>query len=59
LRSIDNLGAVLPDLLGWKSDELNESPLLCAVIDNRLDVLKQLFALKPNVMEEVLHLRCG
>ncbi|KAI9451557.1 hypothetical protein BJY52DRAFT_1297191 [Lactarius psammicola] len=57
LKSINNLGAVLPDLLGWQSDELNESPLLCAVIDNRLDVLKQLFALKPNLMEEVLHLR--
>jgi len=59
LRSIDNPDAVLPDLLGWQSDELNESPLLCAVIDNRLDVLKQLFGLRPNLMEEVLHLRCG
>ncbi|KAH9022591.1 hypothetical protein EDB84DRAFT_1564938 [Lactarius hengduanensis] len=57
LKSIDNLGAVLPDLLGWKPDELNESPLLCAVIDNKIDVLKQLFALKPNLMEEALHLR--
>ena len=59
LRSIDNLGAVLPDLLGWQSDELNESPLLCAVIENRPDVLKQLFALKPSLMEEALHLRYG
>ncbi len=59
LRSIDNPDAVLPDLLGWQSDELNESPLLCAVINNRLDVLKQLFALRPNLMEEVLHLRYG
>ncbi|KAI9451558.1 hypothetical protein BJY52DRAFT_1297200 [Lactarius psammicola] len=57
LRSIDNLGTVLPDLLGWQSDELNESPLLGAVIGNKLDVLKQLFALKPNLMEGVLHLR--
>ncbi|KAH9034021.1 hypothetical protein EDB83DRAFT_2296389 [Lactarius deliciosus] len=57
LKSIDNLGAVLPDLLGWKFDELNETPLLCAVIDNKIDVLKQLFALKPNLMEEALHLR--
>ena len=59
LRSIDNLGAVLPDLLGWRSNELNESPLLCAVIDNRLNVLKQLLTLKPSLMEEALHLRCG
>ena len=59
LRSIDNLGAVLPDLLGWRSNELNESPLLCAVIDNRLNILKQLLALKPSLMEEALHLRCG
>ncbi|KAH8991543.1 hypothetical protein EDB92DRAFT_1945881 [Lactarius akahatsu] len=57
LTGIDNLGAVLPDLLGWKPDELNESPLLCAVIDDRIDVLKQLFTLKPNLMEEALHLR--
>ncbi|KAH9057582.1 hypothetical protein EDB87DRAFT_1686168 [Lactarius vividus] len=57
LKSIDNLGAVLPDLLGWKPDELNESPLLCAVIDDKIDILKQLFALKPNLMEEALHLR--
>ena len=59
LKNIDNLGAVLPDLLGWNSDELNESPLLCAVINNKLDILKQMFALKPTSMEEALHLRCG
>ena len=59
LKSVDNLGDVLPDLLGWKSDELNESPLLSAVVYNRLDVLKQMFALKPSSMEEALHLRCG
>ncbi|KAI9433859.1 hypothetical protein H4582DRAFT_1856238 [Lactarius indigo] len=57
LKSIDDLDAVLPDLLGWKHDELNESSLLCAVIDDKVDVLKQLFALKPNLMEEALHLR--
>ncbi|KAH9034042.1 hypothetical protein EDB83DRAFT_2296416 [Lactarius deliciosus] len=57
LTGIDNLGTVLPDLLGWKPDELNESPLLCAVIEDSIDVLKQLFALKPNLMEEALHLR--
>ncbi|KAH9180206.1 hypothetical protein EDB89DRAFT_2061917 [Lactarius sanguifluus] len=57
LKGIDDLGAVLPDLLGWKPDELNESPLLCAVVDDRIDVLKQLFELKPNLMEEALHLR--
>ena len=59
LRSIDNLGTVLPDLLGWKSNELNESPLLCAVINNRLNVSKQLLSLKPSLMEEALHLRYG
>ena len=59
LKSIDNLGGVLPELLGWKSDELNESPLLCAVICDQLDVLKQLFALKPSLMEEALNLRCA
>ncbi|KAH9007478.1 hypothetical protein EDB84DRAFT_1572846, partial [Lactarius hengduanensis] len=57
LKGIDDLGAVLPDLLGWNPDESNESPLLCAVIEDRIDVLKQLFALKPNLMEEALHLR--
>ena len=57
LKGIENLGAVLPDLLGWKVDEMNESPLLCAVIDDKLDILKQLFALKPNLMEEALHQR--
>ncbi|KAI9433857.1 hypothetical protein H4582DRAFT_1982964 [Lactarius indigo] len=57
MAGMDNLGAALPDLIGWKSDELNESPLLCAVINDRIDVLKQLFTLKPNLMEEALHLR--
>ncbi|SRR6266851_7671584 len=57
LKSVENLGAVLPDLLGWKVDELNESPLLCAVIHDKMDILKQLFALKPNLMEEALHQR--
>ena len=59
LKSIDNIGAVLPDLLGWNSDEMDESPLLCAVIHDRLDNLKQIFALKPNLGEEALHLRCS
>ncbi|KAF8267587.1 hypothetical protein EI94DRAFT_1801491 [Lactarius quietus] len=57
LKSIDSLGALLPDLLGWQPDELNESPLLCAVINDRPDVLKQMFTLKPSLMEEALHLR--
>jgi len=59
LKSIENLEAVLPDLLGWHVDELNESPLLCAVVKNKLDILKQLFTLKPNLMEEALHKRYG
>jgi hypothetical protein len=59
LKSVDNLEAALPDLLGWQLDEPNESPLLCAVINDKLDILKQLFALKPNLMEEVLHQRYG
>lgn len=58
LKSIDNLEAALPDLLGWKVDELNESPLLCAVIHDRLDILNRLFALRPSLMEEALHQRC-
>ncbi|KAH9020875.1 hypothetical protein EDB84DRAFT_1441656 [Lactarius hengduanensis] len=56
-KRVKDLSTVLPDLLGWKVDELNESPLLCAVIDNKIDILKQLFELKPNLMEEALHLR--
>ena len=58
LKSIDDLDAVFPDLLGWKPDGSNESPLLCAVIADRLDVLKQMFAFKPSLMEEALLLRC-
>ena len=59
LKSFENLEAVLPDLLGWQVDELNESPLLSAVIHDKIDVLKQLFVLKPNFMEEALHQRYG
>lgn len=59
LKSIDDLDAVFPELLGWKPDGSNESPLLCAVIADRLDVLKQMFALKPSLMKEALDLRCG
>ena len=59
LKSLDDLGAVLPSLFGWNPDDLNESPLLCAVIHDKLDILKQMFTLKPNLMEEALHLRCG
>lgn len=57
LKSVGNLETTLPDLLGWQIDELNESPLLCAVIHSELDMLKQLFVLKPNLMEEALHNR--
>jgi hypothetical protein len=56
---VDNLEAALPGLLGWQVDELKESPLLCAVIYDKLGILKQLFALKPKLMEEALYLRCG
>jgi|HubBroStandDraft_3_1064219.scaffolds.fasta_scaffold454237_1 hypothetical protein len=59
LKSIENLEEVLPNLLGWHVDELNESPLLCAVVRSNLDILKQLFTLKPNLMEEALHKRYG
>jgi len=58
LKSVDCLETALPGLLGWQIDELNESPLLCAVIHDKLDILKQLFALKPNLMEDALHKRC-
>ena len=59
LKSVDNLETALPGLLGWKIDELNESPFLCAVIYNKVDILKQLIALKPDLMKEALHKRCG
>jgi hypothetical protein len=59
LRSVDNLETALPGLLGWQIDELNESPLLCAVIHSELDILKQLISLKPKLMEEAVHNRCG
>jgi hypothetical protein len=58
LKRVDNLEAALPDLLGWQIDELNESPLLCAVIHDKLDILKQLIALKPD-LAEAIHKRCG
>jgi hypothetical protein len=59
LTSFEDLGAVLSDLLGWQVDELNESPLLSAVIHDNINILKQLFVLKPNLMEEALHQRYG
>ena len=57
LKSVDNLETALPDLLGWQIDELNESPLLGGVVHNKLDILKLLFSLKPNLMDEALHKR--
>ena len=57
LKSIDDLDAVFPELLGWEPDASNESLLLYAVISDRLDVLKQMFTLKPSLMEEALLLR--
>lgn len=57
LKSVDTLETALPDFLGWQIDELNESPLLDAVIHDKLDILKLLFALKPSLMEEALHKR--
>ena len=59
LKSVGDLETALPDLLGWQIDELNESPLLAAVVRNKLDVLKLLFSLKPNLMDEALHKRYG
>jgi hypothetical protein len=59
LKNVENLEAALPEFLGWKVDESIESPLFCAVKSNKLDILKQLFALKPDLMEEALHQRYG
>ena len=59
LKSVANLETALPGLLGWQIDDMNESPLLYAVIHSKLDILKQLIVLKPNLMEEALHKRCG
>jgi hypothetical protein len=59
LKSVGDLETALPDLLGWQIDELNESPLLGAVVHNKMDILKLLFALKPNLMDEALHKQYG
>ena len=59
LKSLENLGTVLSELLSWQVDKLNESPLLSAVIHDKIDILKLLFVLKPNLMEEALHQRYG
>ncbi|KAI0263726.1 hypothetical protein BC834DRAFT_290264 [Gloeopeniophorella convolvens] len=58
VKSVDNsLEEILPGLLGWEINDLNESPLLSAVIHNKLDILKQMFVLKPKLMGEAVHKR--
>ncbi|KAJ4472019.1 ankyrin repeat protein [Lentinula aciculospora] len=45
---------ILPHRLGWCINNLGESPLVAAVLSNKLNVLKLLFAKNPKLMSAAL-----
>ncbi|THH17575.1 hypothetical protein EW146_g3245, partial [Bondarzewia mesenterica] len=57
LRRQTNLEAVLPQWHGWQIDELNESCLTAAILANKFECVKKLFALRPNLMMEAMNVR--
>ncbi|KAJ3879583.1 ankyrin repeat protein [Lentinula edodes] len=54
LRRITDLEQILPDRLGWCTNNLGESPLVAAILSNKLNVIKLLFAKKPKLMSAAL-----
>lgn len=58
LRCTPNLDQRLPELLGWSTNALNESPLTAAILGNSLDILKKLFKHAPHILGSELHKQC-
>ena len=57
LRREQDLAGVLPKWLGWQLDPLNETCLTAAIIANKLEFIKKLFDLQPNLMMEAMNAR--
>ena len=57
LRREQDLAGVLPKWIGWQLNPLNESCLTAAIIANKLDFIKKLFDLEPNLMMEAMNAR--
>jgi hypothetical protein len=56
-KTLSQLSALLPHLLGWTINDLNESPLTAATLTNKLETLKLLFVLSPELLATALHTR--
>jgi len=54
LRERTDLKTMLPKWLGWTINSIDESPLTFAILSNRIDVVKKLFQLEPDLMEEAM-----
>ncbi len=54
LRCMDDLEKVLPARLGWRINNVGESPLTMAALATDLDILKFLFGREPKLMSAAL-----
>jgi hypothetical protein len=57
ILNISDLSATLPQLLGWGSNYMNETPLTAAVLSGSLKTVKLLFSLSRKSMETALHMK--
>jgi hypothetical protein len=54
LQKTPDLAAVLPGWLGWTVSTLGESPLTAAVLGNKLEMMKKLHDLSPELAKAAL-----
>jgi hypothetical protein len=59
LRRTPDLEQVLPKWLGWIISDLGESPLSAAILGNKLETIKVLFAKQPKLLKSALHEKYG
>ncbi|KAG6828432.1 hypothetical protein H0H92_008006 [Tricholoma furcatifolium] len=55
MRRVKDLEKVIPEWLGWTATSSGDSPLMAAILGRELDIIKMMFAKKPQIMSGCLH----
>ncbi|KAG6826323.1 hypothetical protein H0H92_000324 [Tricholoma furcatifolium] len=55
MRRVKDLEKVIPEWLGWTATSSGDSPLMAAILGRELDIIKMMFAKKPQIMAGCLH----
>lgn len=55
IRGVADLGAVLPEKLGWHASHLNETVITAAIVGSKTDVVEALCSMRGKEIETMLH----